>query len=35
MFGLGKLEKLLDFEIYVGQMHCDGKVYCIPVGQKK
>ena len=29
VFGLVKLQKLLDFEIYVGQMQCDGKIYCI------
>ena len=23
-----KLQILLDFEIYVGQMHCDGRMYC-------
>ena len=34
MFGLEKIEKLLGFEIYVGHMHCDGKMI-VPVGQKK
>ena len=34
MFGLGKMKNLLDFEIYVGQMHCDGKMI-VPVGQKE
>ena len=29
MFSLVKLQKLVDFEINVGQMHCDGKIYCI------
>ena len=23
-----KMQKLLDFEIYMGQMHCDGSMYC-------
>ena len=27
MFSLVKLQKLLGFEIYVGQMHCDGRMY--------
>ena len=29
MFGLVILQKFFDFEIYVGQMHFDGKMYCI------
>ena len=29
MFSLRKLQKMLDFEMYVGQMWCDGKMYCI------
>ena len=28
MFGLEKLHKMLHFEIYVGHMHCDGRMYC-------
>ena len=29
MFSLVTLPKLLDFEIYMGQMQCDRKMYCI------
>ena len=34
MFGLGKIQNLLNFEIYLGQMHCNGKLI-VPVHQKK
>ena len=27
MFGLVEMQKLLDLEIYVGQMHCVGRKY--------
>ena len=29
VFSLVKLQKLLDFEIYLWQMQCDRKMYCI------
>ena len=28
MFNLVKMQKLLDFEMYMGQMHYDGRMYC-------